>query len=573
MKENAEKQDHPYKSIQNSILISMVLLPGIPFIISLLIGYYYFITSIESNTIASMKRIVGDHRHMIESFLEERKSDLDFILFATTFEEVSKEDRLGLVFQNLASRSQSFIDLGVFNEEGIHVAYQGPYELKWKNYKEEPWFRQVMDNGYYISDIFLGYRNIPHFIIAVSKTENSRKWVLRATIDTQLFNNMVEPVRIGKTGEAFLLNSEGVLQTRQRSGKSLMEKPLDNIQYPLRDEDTHTYIAKDSMGEKFLYATTWLRDKGWLLVVRQEKADAFSALSSAAYNIILISVIGLFLIAGLAFYTAGRIVQRLQRVDTEKEALGHQLIRAQRLAELGEMAAGFAHEINNPLQIIRSEQALIEMNFDELKQRGELKTSEELKELEDSLDQIKLQIDRCAGITQAILKFGRQQDPQLKDVDLTEFIPQIAAMVSKKASVNGIEIRQKIAPDTPLVHCDPGQLQQVLLNLFNNAMDAIVSKNGSKGGTLGINSYRKDKRTTEIVIEDNGCGIGQENLKKIFSPFFTTKPVGKGTGLGLSVCYGIINNMGGTIHVKSQEGVGTSFFITLPEAKKSIPSK
>jgi two-component system NtrC family sensor kinase len=231
---------------------------------------------------------------------------------------------------------------------------------------------------------------------------------------------------------------------------------------------------------------------------------------------------------------------------------------------LGEMAAGFAHEINNPLQIMKSEQTLMDTILSDLKEKGELKESEDLAELEDSMDQIKLQIDRCAKITQAILKFGRQGEPISRDVDLSIFIPEVAAMVDKRATVHGIALKEEIAEGVPSVHGDPGQLQQVLLNLLNNAIDAIIDAHGSKGGELVIQARPDENGKVVISVTDNGAGISPENLKKVFTPFFTTKPVGKGTGLGLSVCYGIVDSMGGVMEVSSQKGVGTTFTVRLP---------
>lgn len=253
-------------------------------------------------------------------------------------------------------------------------------------------------------------------------------------------------------------------------------------------------------------------------------------------------------------------------MDAEKEQLSQQLIGASRLAELGEMSTGFAHEINNPLQIIKSEQSLIEINLSELKETGQLKKSESLDEIEDSMEQIKLQISRCSKITQQILKFGRQSEPEKNDVDLRSFIPEITDMVAKKASVHGITVKQNVAEDTAPVNGDTSQLQQVLLNLFNNAMDAIIDQHGTSGGELSIEAGPKENGNVEIKVTDNGSGISPENLSKIFSPFFTTKPVGKGTGLGLSVCYGIIDKMGGTMTATSEKGIGTTFIINLPEA-------
>jgi two-component system NtrC family sensor kinase len=542
----------------------MVLVPLIPFMLALCIGYYYFKTSLENSTIASMKRIVQDHRQMIESFLKERKHDLNFILNSYTYQDLNPSEKLDSVFDHLQKESHSFVDLGVFNQSGVHVAYHGPFDLRARVYKDANWFKEVMEHGYYISDIFLGYRQIPHFIIAVTKEEAGQKWVIRATIDTVIFNNIVKNIRIGKTGEAYILNANGLLQTEPRSGAKLMDQCSDNIKYPLSNTYVKTYINKGVKGEKYLYTTTWLQNKKWLLVVRQEKSDAFRALSSAVYLVILILVVGGMAILAVGFYLTNRIVGQMEKMDTEKYRLNQQLIGASRLVELGEMSAGFAHEINNPLQIVKSEHSLIEMLLVEMKEKGQIKESESLAEIEDSMDQIKLQIFRCGEITRAILKFGRQDEPRPQDVDLQNFIPEIADMVAQKAIVHGILIEQDIAENTYPVHGDPTQLQQVILNLFNNAMDAILEKHGTSGGKMIIKAGPGENNTVEILVKDNGCGISPENLNKIFTPFFTTKPVGKGAGLGLSVCYGIIGNMLGTLEVSSDVGVGTTFTILLP---------
>lgn len=137
-------------------------------------------------------------------------------------------------------------------------------------------------------------------------------------------------------------------------------------------------------------------------------------------------------------------------------------------------------------------------------------------------------------------------------------------MIKKKATVHGVTVKEDIAENTPKVHSDPGHLQQVLLNLFNNALDAVVAKHGSQGGELTVTASRGENSRVVITVEDNGTGISPENREKIFAPFFTTKPVGKGTGLGLSVCYGIIDRMGGTMEVESEKGVGSTFSIRLP---------
>ena len=555
---------HHYAALRRGILTSMIVIPFIPFVLALLTGFYYFTDSLQSDTVAKTTRLVEDHSHMIDSFLRERLGDLRLIMNAYGYGRLGDQTTLERVFGNLQERTNAFVDLGVFSAAGVHVAYHGPYQLAGKIYRDAPWFKQVLTQGYYISDVFLGYRKIPHFIIAVSQSHEGKTWVIRATIDSKIFNSRVENIRIGNTGEAYIVNREGVFQTQRRSGGTLMERDPDAATYLSAQEGTKTFVAADRSGQRFLYATVWLREKDWLLVVRQAEGDAFQALHRATYLVALIALLGGIAIVSTALLVTRRMVRQMREKDVEKSRLANQLVIAGRLAELGEMSAGFAHEINNPLQIIRAEQALMETILSEIREPGGLPPSADLDQLVDSLHQIGVQVDRCAQITRGVLNFARQEDPFIGRCDLRAFVPEVLGLVERKAGVSGIVMRQEISEATPLIRADAGQLQQVLLNLLNNAIDAIAAGHGAARGEVFISVESSGDGWVEIKVADNGCGISGENLAKVFTPFFTTKPVGKGTGLGLSVCYGIITNMGGTIGVNSKPGEGTTFTVRLP---------
>ncbi len=567
-----------YSRVRNTILSSIILVPLIPFLMALTIGYIYFATSLESTTVSSLKRIVEDHAEMIETFLHQRRTNMEFVVNTHSYETMIQPEKLRFVLNQLQIMSKAFVDLGVITGDGTHVAYHGPYELLGRNYKGESWFTEVMQKGVHVSDVFLGFREVPHFVIAVMRKENDKIWVLRATIDTYLFENMVKKVRVGKTGEAYIINQEGLFQTERRSGGSILEIDEDKDNYLKQHEGINTFMGGGSrhailgdfipisgeIDDSFLYATTWLKEKPWLLVVRRQKDDAFRNLRSAMYLIVLISALGGITIIVLGYNQTERIIRHMEQIDQEKDGLQHQLIRASRMAELGQMAAGFAHEINNPLQIIRNEQALMEFILKDLKEKQEITNDEAVAELEDSIAQMTVQIERCASITHAILKFGRKSEPVLEDISLQDFIPEIVSLVEAKASVEGIELKQMIEDETPQILGDKSQLQQVLLNLLNNAIDAILARHGSQGGELLVHGRYGKNNQVEIIVQDNGIGISPEDLKKIFSPFFTTKPVGKGTGLGLAVCYGIVDSLGGTMEVSSRKNQGTTFHIRLP---------
>ena len=509
---------------------------------------------------------------MIESFLLERKADLELITRIYTFEEIEDEGAISTICRNLQERSPAFVDLGLFDQTGNHLKYSGSFALAGKRYTDEPWFQKTMVRGFYISDIFLGYRNIPHFVVAVRRTENNRTWVLRATIDTVFFDSMVSGVRIGKTGEAYILNNEGVAQTARRSGDiALLDKDPAFGWISQQFSASRQTFQLSPKGQPFLYAVSKLANKSWYLVVRQEKQDAYKALYSAVLICVVIAILGLTALVALAYFTSEAISRRMDSLDEEKEQLGSQLIRAVQLAEIGEMAAGFAHEINNPLQIIKSEYALIKILMEELYPGKENKETEPdpktFNDIKESVDQIHKQVERCHEITSAILKFGRKKEVKNALLEPGTVIPEILKLVENNARTSGVTITTRIDENTPGFMGDPGRFQQVMLNLVNNAMHAVTSLHGAKGGAIEISAARvkhdDGRDMVDIKVKDNGCGIEPEHMNKIFSPFFTTKAVGKGTGLGLSVCFGIIESFGGTMSVDSRPGEGTVFSIQL----------
>lgn len=575
---NKSKQNRQW--LKRAIFLNMTFFPMIPFIIVVGISFYFFSSTLDKSTQASLERILTDHRKMIESFLLERKSDLELITRAYTFEDIMAEGAISTICLSLQKRSPAFVDLGLFDETGNHLRYSGAFALAGKSYTQEPWFQNTMLRGFYISDIFLGYRNIPHFVVAIRRTEGNQTWVLRATIDTVLFDAMVSGVRIGKTGEAYILNNEGVAQTARRSGDIplLAKDPAFGWMNEQISSNPETFKLSPK-GQPYLYAVSKLANQSWYLVVRQEKQDAYKALYSAVLICVIIAILGLTALVVLAYVTSETICRRMDRLDQEKEQLGSQLIRAVQLAEIGEMAAGFAHEINNPLQIIKSEYALIKILMEELYpgKEGEAKSPDPqtFNDIRESVEQIHKQVERCHEITSAILKFGRKKEVKHTSLDPGTVIPEILKLVENSARTSGVEITTQIEENIPSFMGDPGRFQQVMLNLVNNAIHAVTSHHGANGGKIEISAVQtrnnEGRAMIDIQVKDNGCGIQPEHLDKIFSPFFTTKAVGKGTGLGLSVCFGIIESFGGTMSVDSRPGEGTVFSIQLA-ANENQPS-
>lgn len=240
------------------------------------------------------------------------------------------------------------------------------------------------------------------------------------------------------------------------------------------------------------------------------------------------------------------------------------LLHSQKLAALGELSASIAHEINNPLAIIRQEAEIMGL----ILKKEEPPKAHDLGELQESVRMIVQQVDRCSEIIRNLLDFARKREPVVQAVDLNRIVEDMTRLVEKEAKNNNIIIERRYDPELPLIYSDAPELRQVALNFLSNAAQAI-----GKNGTITIITRPAGVNAVELVIEDTGCGIPEENLEKIFEPFFSTKPLGQGTGLGLSISHGLIQQLGGSIRVMSVVGQGTSFIITLPPQSLSGDSE
>lgn len=234
--------------------------------------------------------------------------------------------------------------------------------------------------------------------------------------------------------------------------------------------------------------------------------------------------------------------------------LDQQLVQSQKLAAVGELSAGIAHEINNPLAIIAQEIEWARFQFE-----GKPPEGPQLEEARESLNEIAVQVDRCREITHKLLDFARKRDPLIQGTDLNKLIEDMAKLVEKESLQKGIPIVREYRQDLPTIFTDPPLLRQVILNLLNNAVYAIQGR-----GTITIKTRIPENGLVEMIISDTGVGIRKEDLGKVFNPFFTTKPPGKGTGLGLSICHSIIVRLGGRISVESEPGKGAQFTVRLP---------
>lgn len=547
-----------YRSLTRNMVLLVMAISLAPMIIVTGIILNQFSASYHEKVHAHLEELVLKHKHNIDGFLEERIHNIRFLADSMNFDRIGQNGDIAAKLSLLQSAYGTvFVDLGVVDAKGQQVAYAGPFKLEKARYADADWFKKALKNRFFTSDVFLGLRGSPHFIIAVQKTWQGQKWIIRATIDFLSFNRLVEKVRIGETGFAYILNREGLFQTKPifdfTPSLDIYNRYFSDLTRLGKEVEIQERL--DGAGVKSIYVSALLKGGDWLLVYKQASRDAFSTLHNAQTGAVIFFVLGGIGLVALVIWMSSKMVYRIASSDREKKIMNQQVIETGKLASVGELAAGIAHEINNPVAIMVEEAGWLQ----DLMEDGAFESQEDIEEFERALNQIRVQGRRCKEITHKLLSFARKTDSRIEAFEIGPLIEEVVALSAQRAKYSNVELTTHLEPKLPAISASHSELQQVFLNLINNALDAM----DKTGGKLEV-SARQEQDNLVINVSDNGPGIPKANLARIFDPFFTTKPVGSGTGLGLSICYGIIHKIGGEISVQSAVDVGTTFSIRIP---------
>jgi two-component system NtrC family sensor kinase len=548
-------ENKQYRQFWWQITLTKILFSIIPLFILAAALYYHFSVSYTDKVMERLRTLAGNRQASLDLFLDERISQLITLAYTSNHAELKDADYLSKALQVMQSRSRSYIDLGVIDQNGDHLNYVGPYQtlLKGVNYRHEPWFDAVLNSGVYVSDVFLGFRKVPHFIIAVMVREKDQYLILRATIDSDVIDNIVHAAWAGKSGDAYLINRENLLQTKPRFGGNLLE--------PAPGPDFSSVVGTrieeiTFKGVPGLYAANQIKTKKWVLVIKEDPREPLDPLLRAKYLVAFLLLLGLGLIILGSVLTTRTALNRLIQSDREKAKSDEVMIHESKMAALGKMAAGVAHEINNPLAVIAEEAGWMK----DLLKEEDVANSPNFQEYQETIKKIEYHVDRVKKVTHRLLGFARRMEPTEEKVLVNNVLEECVGFLENEARYRNIEINRELDQHLPTIASDASQLQQVFLNILNNAIDAM-----GKDGTITLKTFhRPDTHQVVVKISDTGPGISKDMLAKIFDPFFTTKEVGKGTGLGLSISYSIIEKLGGTVTVDSEVGQGTTFTISLP---------
>ncbi len=446
----------------------------------------------------------------------------------------------------------------MIDSKGELISYAGPYSLLGKDYSMQTSYKETQIKGQYISNVFLGYRKSPHIVIAVQFFSNeNQNFILRATISTDFFGRFIANMGLARQSDAFLINSQGILQTNSLYYGNVLEK------CPLKIIDSHfqpyNFKKKDTKNRDVVIVSSAFTIADYILAIVQPYSVALGSWYDFKYDMIFVFLISLAIILFAIVQLSNILVNRIKISEEHKESVMAELQHAQKLSSIGRLAAGVAHEINNPLAVINEKAGLLNDlidlsdNFDKKSKFTELSKS------------IIKSIERCRKITSRLLGFSRRIDVKIESIQVNDIIHEVIGFLEKETLYRKIDLILNLSDSVQPVFSDHGQLQQVFLNLLTNALAAVEDELG----TIEIETINSIKRGVIIKISDNGCGMSQETIEKIFDPFFTTKKK-EGTGLGLSISYGIIQKLGGKIFVESEPEKGTVFTIHLPEGSEEM---
>jgi two-component system NtrC family sensor kinase len=543
-----------YASLKIRIVLLDVLLSMIPLFIVITISYFWFQKILKDDFHKQLNWEIQNTKQTIEFFVDERLSVLRFITSSYTYEQLSDQKFLTETFARFKKEFGGLVDFGIIDSSGIQRSYTGPYNLAGKDYSKQEWFQEVIIRSYYVSDAFTGYRKIPHFAVAIKREvpEKGTFWILRATINIDTLQKYVNTVNLRSNDDIFIINQEGILQTPSKFHGDVLEKYTAHVTIP-RQEILIQELQTSGDDCKICGFAT-IKHSPWILVT-VIRSTPYARIPSIFRNELFFITMGSILL-GLIFtiVMANTVVNRIKLSDQDREKAVGQSEHASKMASIGRLAAGVAHEINNPLAIINEKAGLMK---DILEVSGNMPDNKD--KFLSLISGIAESVNRCRTITHRLLGFSRRMEISQDAIDMNDAIQEVIGFLEKEILYRNIRLELNLQENLPKVITDKGQVQQVFLNIINNAIDAL-----KKNGLINVTTYAKDDKFIGIAIKDNGSGIPKENLKHIFEPFYSTKEKGEGTGLGLSISYGIVQKLGGTILVESEINKGTTFFVELP---------
>ncbi len=534
-------RDFPYyRKVWKKVVVILIAAVFLPLV---LIGggmYFYMARIIKHKSIEALQAEAVFHKKGIDSFLTERTMNLKLISENNTLEKMISAGTIEQVLSSLQGEFPCFQDLGIIGPDGHHLAYTGPFDLGSKNYSNSIWFKAVMAKGVYISDLFTGFREAPHFVIAVKRNRGKSAWILRATVMSDRFDNVVTRVMGSRKGDAYLINSKGDYQTNPRNGGKLMTKS--KVTPPSRF--TGVQVEETRLN---ITLTTWLETIPWLSVVSIDKKEIFED-SRKILNIgFFVLVLAGFIIILAILFTTDSLVSMLEEKRKNRYRLDYRLMRTAFLASSMKLSQGVFSDLNDILSNIHVTATLMK------EQAGPAN----LGETNLMADQIFSETIRGKNLVDGFIRFVQPKDPVIINVNIQMILNRILLFLKAPLMEKNIGVVTDFQDKLPFVRSDVASLQQVFSNLMLNA-SAVVGPNGS----ITVSTFMGE-HFVKILVSDDGPGLGRTDLDAIFNLQHLTR---RGDwGFGLAISRFLIERIGGKIFVRNKKECGVVFEVQVPE--------
>lgn len=534
-------QKRNYQDLYKVLIGTMLFLALVPVLVTAFFSYKNYQNLLQVSEKAQLQSRLDGSTRVLTAMMDNILSVIYLLATENAYQEIKTEEGIANISKLIKMEYSYITDIGVINHLGIQQAYSGEYSLLGESYFKDKWFSLVLAQEIYISPVYLGHRNIPHFTIAVATDdkETGKPWVLRTTINASNLKAILTTIKTDASEDIFLVDSNNILQT-----SSVFFGPTFSTYFPKNLGETQD--------QPQLTATAKVPHTPWTLVMVEKNYFAEEGWSNFIKVLTLIFASCLIGSTIIAVLLAQAIVRRIKKTDTLQIQLLQEAEHTDRLVSIGRLAAGVGHEINNPLAIINQKSGLAE---------DLLMLSEDFlhkKNILSSLHSINNNVDRCKAITHRLLGFARRGEDTTEHVTINHVIHDVLSFLENAIIHKKLEIQLSLEPKNTTIMCNKTQLQQVFLNIINNAIDAV-----SPHDYIKISSHIQ-AHTIDIVIQDNGTGVSPAHIAHLFEPFFTTKRTGQGTGLGLSITYGLVKKMNGDIKVESKVDHGTTITMTFP---------
>ena len=523
-----------------------------PLLVMTVVDYRLTKQAFESEARLGISRMVSNTWRNVSHLLAQRRAVLAFIARDNAMSDLTVQKRLETLLFNLQLGMDDFLDLAVLDENGTIRAYAGPYDPTAEPSTPATGFEQTVTDGFFIGDVTARIGKPHQLVVAVRHDmSDGRFFILQSTLDASVLDGPLSELRLDNGDDAFIINGQGILQTPAvHYGKRFSKVPLTILP---TDKTIQVQQAVDQAGQSVLIGVAPIAASPFRLVMVRQESGIMDRWLRPRIRLIGFLVFSIILIIVSILGVATYMVDRIHTSDQRRLQALHQVEYANKMVSIGRLASGVAHEVNNPLAIINQKAGLIKDLFTFT---PEWSGNQKLIGL---VDDVLASVRRCGTITRRLLDFSRHMESSLETVDIDAIIGQVLAFMEKDAQRRCIAVRVNVSDDIPPFESDRGNLQQIFLNLINNAFASM-----DEGGQLEIAAFRQGDQHICITVSDTGRGIPEADIKRVFEPFFSTGQGLSGTGLGLSVTYGMVSEMGGEITVRSQVNQGSQFTVTLP---------